>query len=174
MAGSKFRVTRKDGRSNAQVILDYVKGRDAGTVFTYEELAAELSRGADKEYAEKDVQSLASRLYPRLLKEQARALHNVPNVGYRLAPASFHVALANHRQSKADKQMLRGVQTLRHVKWEEMTENERLAHEGQLLIQGALYQQMRALEMRQDKVEQAIKRARLGATEPGEALPAAV
>lgn len=153
-----FRITREDGRSNGQVLLDYVRDKPAGTTFTYAELAEELSRGSNHVYTERDVQALSVRIYPRLLKEQARALHNVRNVGYRLAPAALHVTLANNRRTKADKQMLRGLQTLEHVRWEEMDTNQRLAHEGQLMIVGALYHQMRALEQRTGAVEQAISR----------------
>lgn len=156
---SKFKITRADGRSNVEVMLDYVKGKDAGTVFTYEELAGALSADSNHVYKTTDVQSLAVKAYPRLLKEQARALHNVRGVGYRLAPAGFHVALANVRQSKADRQMLRGVQTLQHVRWDEMDENQRAAHEGQLMISSALYNQMKALERRQSLVEEAVKKA---------------
>lgn len=156
----KFKITRADGRSNAQVLLDYVKDKPAGTVFTYVELCDALSEGANHSYSTQALQSIAVSVYPRLLKEQARALHNVRNTGYRLAPAAFHVVLANGRQSKADRQMLRGVQTLQHVKWDEMNANEKLAHEGQLLIVGGLYNQMKALERRQSIIEEAIRRTR--------------
>ena len=155
---SQFKVTRSDGRSNAQVILDHVKDKQAGSVFTYGELAAALSANSNHTYTAKEARSIASGVYSRLLKEQGRALHNVRNVGYRIAPASMHVTLANGRKHKADLQMLRGLQTLQHVKWEEMDANQRAAHEGQLLVVGALYQQMQSLEKRQGSVEEAIKR----------------
>lgn len=157
----QFSINRQDGRSNAQVLLDLVKDKPAGEVFSYEEIAKALSAGSAREYDEKDVQQLAVKVYPRLLKEQARALHNVRGIGYRLAPAAFHVTLATSRKSKADRQMLRGVQTLQHVRWDEMTPNERSAHEGHLLITSALHQQMMALERRQNIVEKAIRTARL-------------
>jgi hypothetical protein len=54
--------------------------------------------------------------------------------------------------------MLRGVQTLQHVRWDEMDTNHRLAHEGQLLLTSALYSQMRLLETRQRSVEDSIKK----------------
>lgn len=156
-----FKITREDGRSNAQVLLDLVKDKPAGEVFTYEQIQEALSEGSNHAYGIRDVQGLAVRVYPRLLKEQARALHNVRNTGYRLAPAAYHVTLANDRTSKADKQLLRGVQTLQNVRWDEMDQNQRMAHEGQLLIAGALYSQMKALERRQNAVEVAIKTVRV-------------
>jgi len=153
----KFEITRLDGRSNSQVVLDHVKDKPPGTVFSYEELQAALSSGTSRRYSQSDVQSIVTAAYPRLLKEQARALHNVRLVGYRLAPAAHHVVLANGRQAKADKQMLRGLQTLQNVRWDEMDANQRMAHEGQLLVVGALFHQMRALERRQSAIEAAIK-----------------
>lgn len=155
---SKFRIKRKDGRSNAKVILDHVKSGVAGVVYSYAELGVALSAGTNHVYTDREVQGVAAKIYPRLLKEQARALHNVRNVGYRLAPAAYHVTLAGDRQSKADRQMLRGVQTLQNVRWDEMDENQRRAHEGQLLIVGAIYAQMTALERRQSAVETAIRK----------------
>jgi len=162
MGAGKFMVTRADGRSNAQVVLDLVKGKPAGAVFTYEDIAVALSVGASRTYKPTEVSVIVSAAYPRLLKEQARALHNVRGVGYRLAPAAYHVVLANGRQSRADRQMLRGMQTLQNVRWDEMDSNQRLAHEGQLMITSALVRQMRALDKRQSAVEDAIRRARGG------------
>jgi DNA-binding FadR family transcriptional regulator len=155
-----FKITRSDGRSNAQVLLDHFKHKEPGTVFEYDELRHVLSVNTNHVYSVHEIRAICAAIYPRLLKEQARALHNVRTVGYRLAPAAFHVTLASGRQNRADRQMLRGVQTLQHVKWEEMTQNERMAHEGQLMICGALYQQMQALERRQSVIEDAIRRVR--------------
>ena len=166
MKNTSFKISRNDGRSNAEVLLEYVRDRPAGTIFEYSELAAELSRGSSKEYTAAEVQGVVNAAYPRLLKEQARALHNVRGVGYRLAPAAHHIVLANGRQAKADRQMLRGMQTLQHVRWDEMDSNQRLAHEGQLLVTSALFAQMQALERRQSAVEAAIKRVRDDPPEP--------
>ena len=159
---ASFRITREGGKSNAEVLLDIVKDKPAGTVFLYDDLAAALSAGTEKSYETTDVQSVVNATYARLLKEQARALHCVRNVGYRLAPAAHHIVLASDRQSRADKQMLRGMQTLQNVRWDEMDSNQRMAHEGQLLVTSSLFSQMKALEMRQSLVEAAIKKTRTG------------
>lgn len=152
-----FKITRGDGRSSAQVILDLVLDAPAGNVYTYAELQTALDSGSDHRHTIAEVQGVAARVYPRLLREQARALHNVRGRGYRLAPAAYHLTLAGDRQSRADAQMLRGLQTLQHVRWDEMDQNQRQAHEGQLLVSGAIYAQMRALERRQSSVEEAIR-----------------
>lgn len=155
-----FKISRDDGRSNGQIILDLVQGRDSGTFFSYQDLGEALSAGTAKRYTRQEVQRIVTATCPRMLKEQARTLHNIPNQGYRIAPAVFHMTLANDRKSRADKQMLRGVQLLEHVKWDEMDANQRLAHQGQLLVMAALYQNQKALERRQTAIEQAIKQAR--------------
>jgi hypothetical protein len=155
----QFKITRADGRSNAEVILDLIKDAEPGRTFSYDECLAALSEGTDTVYSSRDVQRIVTSAVPRMLKEQARVLHNVRNVGYRLAPGGHHLTLANERKQKADKQMLRGLLTLQHVRWEEMSPEQRLAHEGQLLISGALYQQMQALERRQGNIEAAVRDA---------------
>lgn len=152
------KISRLDGRSNGQVLLDLVANQPPGTLFSYADLSAAFSVGTDKQYTRNEVQRIVTATCPRMLKEQARTLHNVPNIGYRIAEAAYHLTLANDRKSRADQQMLRGVQVLEHVRWDEMDSNQRLAHEGQLLIVGALYQSMKALERRQLAVEQAIKK----------------
>lgn len=158
------KITRSDGRSNGQVLLDLVAGKEPGTVFLYNDLIDILSVGTGKCYTRSDVQRIVTRTCPRMLKEQARALHNVINVGYRVAEASRHLTLAHDRKSRADKQLLRGVQVLEHVRWDEMDANQRMAHQGQLLITNALYQSMKSLERRQAKVERAIKQIQDGAS----------
>lgn len=155
---ANFRISRPDGRSNGQVILDLVKDKAPGDFYPYSALIDALSAGTGKRYTRSDVQRVVTAICPRMLKEQARTLHNVPNQGYRVAPAHFHMTLANGRKSRADKQMLRGVQLLEHVKWDEMDANQRLAHQGQLLVMASLYQNQKALERRQLDVEQAIQR----------------
>lgn len=154
----QVKITRADGRSNGQVILDLVEGKAPGSLFSYQDLSDALSVGTDKRYTRQEVQRIVTMTCPRMLKEQARTLHNVPNVGYRIAQAAYHMTLANDRKSRADKQMLRGVQVLENVRWDEMDGNQRLAHQGQLLIMGALYQSQKALERRQMAVEQAIQK----------------
>ena len=155
----KFEIQRADGRSNSEVVLDLVKGGEPGTVYEYEELARALEAGVNRSFSRQAVQAIVMGLYSRLLKEQGRALHCVRGTGYRLAPASLHTKLASQRRSRADKQMKRGLDTLRNVRWDELTENERMAHEGQLMIQSAIWSQVQALERRQTAVEEVLQKA---------------
>lgn len=153
----KFKVKRDSGKSNSEVLIDFVKDFHPGHIFTYDVLSNVLSAGTDRQYDVAEVQRIVASATSRLLKEQAIALHNIRYTGYRLAPASYHITLAGNRQNKADKQMRLGVQTLQNVRWHELSENERLAHQGQLLITSALYNQIRSLEKRQSAIESAIR-----------------
>lgn len=160
------KIRRADGRSNSQVLLDLVAGHAPGTLFRYDELSTLLSAGMGKRYARPEVQRIVTKTCPRMLKEQARTLHNVINQGYRIAEAAHHMTLAQDRKSRADKQMLRGVQVLEHVRWDELDANQKMAHQGQLLIVNALYQNMKLLERRQTAVEQAIQQIQSGMQRP--------
>lgn len=153
-----FKITRKDGRSNRQVISDLIKDMAPGTVLTDKQICDALSEGSNHKYTYKQGQQAICQAYGKVLKDQSRALHRVRNVGYRVAPAAYHMTLANDRQTRADRQMKRGLQTLQNVRWDEMDQNQRKAHEGQLMISSALYQAMRSLERRQSNIEDIIKK----------------
>ena len=157
-----FKITRQDGRSAADVVLDLVKGKSPGTVFSYQEIGDALSAGTNRVYNRGAIQAAVLGAHQRMLKEQARALHCVPNVGYRLAPAAQHLMLANNRKTRADKQLRLGVMTLQNVRWDELDDNQRKAHEGQLLVSSALLAQIQALDRRQSAVEDAIRRVLSG------------
>lgn len=153
-----FEPLREDGRSNADVILAVFDGRQPGDLVTYAELLDALRDDCDVAYTVKDVHSMMSRVYPRLLEEQQKAPANVPRAGYRIALAAEHTSLADKRKSFADRQMLRGIKTLEGIRREELTENERRLADGQLMIMSALYHQMKAMERRQDRIEATIRK----------------
>lgn len=154
----RFATRRRDGRSDVQVLSDLVQTAAPGDVFTYDALCRALADGCeDRTVTVQTVRSAVRRLYSRLLKNQARTLQSVPTVGYRVAAAADHQMLAKGRQRRADAQLRRGVQVLEHVRWDEMDANARAAHEGTLLLMSALYQNQRALDRRQRRVEDALR-----------------
>lgn len=157
MRPARFAIARPDGRSNAQVLIDYVKDGEPGRIYTYEELSIALSHGADHTYSTQDVRAIVTTAYPRILKEHQRALHNIRGQGYRVAFAKEHTALAMTRKRRSDTQLLRGFQTLQHVRIDELDPNARMAHEGTLMIVGGLYQAQQAMDKRLRAVEDAIR-----------------
>lgn len=153
---SRFAITRTDGKSNVQVLLDYLKGAEPGRTFSYAELRQAMSTNAARQFSIADVRGVVGQAYTRLLKEQQRAIHSVRGVGYRIAYASEQTGLAMSRKRRSDTQLKAGLATLENVAWNELTPAARQAHEGSLMVFGALWQNQRALERRQSAVEQAI------------------
>lgn len=155
---SLARITREDGRSDAQVLLEYLRQGSPGQVYTYAELGEVLSLGQPEALTIPKIRAVCVRIYPRLLREHQRALQNIRCVGYRLAEAHDHARLATGRKHKADRQMQLGYLTLQQVRWEELSPNARLAHEGQLMLLSAVLSQQEALEKRMARIEQVLGR----------------
>jgi hypothetical protein len=155
---NQFSIVRHDGRSNQQVIVDMVRGAEPGTIFPYESFASELARGTARTYNRRAVASTVRSANPRLLREERRELRNVPTIGYKVAHAKEHLELATNRKARADRQISRGLKTLRNVRWDELDPNARAAHEGTLLVVEGLYAQMQAFARRQAAQDEAIKR----------------
>lgn len=154
--GEPWAIRRLDGRTNAQVLADMIKEASPGDVFEYDRIARELSKGTETTYDRPKVQSIVATAIPFLEKVHRRTLTNVRGVGYRIAPASEHVSVSSQRHARANRQFRKGLHTLEHVRWEEMDENARRAHEGHLILASALYQQTQSLERRLSRVESAI------------------
>ena len=152
----QFVITRDDGRSDAEVLAEVVAAAAPGSLLAYEDLAEALGKGASREYARKDVQASVNRAEHKLATEHCRALANVRNQGYRVALAGEHQTLAGRKKDKAGKLLKRGLTILQHVDWDAMDENTRRAHEGQLMVVGALHSAMTGLNRRMDRIEQAI------------------
>lgn len=151
-----FDIKRADGRSNQQVLIDSVAGAEPGTLFTYDQLSRIL--GFDDKRRTQSVVVSAQR---RLLKEFCRTMMNVRGEGYRIAEAKEHMMLAHDCKRRSDVQLRKGLHILRHVKWEEMDEETRKAHEGTLMVTEALYSMQAAQDKRLAKIEKAIKQAGL-------------
>jgi hypothetical protein len=149
----KFKITRADGRSNQQVVIDLVCKADPGALYTYADISEALAVGTDQAFVSSRVQAIVLKSQPRLLKEHQRALTNLAGFGYKMALAKDHVGLSLIRHRKADSQLQKGLHLLRHVRWNEMDENARTAHTGMLLVTEALYRNQKALERRQTRVE---------------------
>lgn len=152
-----FEITRKDGRSNTQVVCDYVGHADPGRVFSYDELGNALSNGTSKPFSTQGVQAAIRIAQPKLGKLHKRTMHCVRRVGYRLAYAKEHMSLAVDRQSKASRQLKRGFEILRDTRFEEIEDPQaRRAHEGQLLVISALLHASAAHEKRISRIENII------------------
>lgn len=153
----KFEITRADGRSNAQVIIELVAGVTPGHAFTYADIAGALEVGANRTYTKEAVRSVVVGARRRMLKELQRALTNVRLKGYRVAHAAEHRGLAVGHTHKAEDQLERAHALLTQVRFNELGKNERAAHEGTLMLVGALYLNQRAMDHRLQAVETALR-----------------
>lgn len=158
MNTERFQIKRDDGRSDTQVIMDLAAEAEPGTLFRFKEMIQALSKGAARKYGPSDVCSAVNRSENRMLSEQSRTLMNVRGVGYKVALACEHVGMSKDRRARSNTLLRKGLNTLRHVRWDEMDENQRAAHEGQLLVMSAVVQMQDQLKDRQDKADALIKK----------------
>lgn len=151
-----FEITRADGRSNQQVLIDAVRDSEPGTMYSYGELQRMLGFKSKER-----TRAVVLAAQHRLLKEYNRTLENVRGEGYRMAEANDHTRIAHGRRRRADSQLRKGLHVLRHVRWEELDEESRKAHEGTLMISEALYRIQTSQDQRLSRIEAAISKAGL-------------
>jgi hypothetical protein len=131
---STFKIVRENGKSNSDVIIELVKDATPQTCFTYEQINAALSESTNTTYDTPAVQGAVRIANSRLLREHSRYLGNVRNKGYRIIPASEHKDVAKKRNRKAARQEQWALNTLRHARRDEMTQQERDLHDAHLIL----------------------------------------
>ena len=156
-ASDRFVITRESGQSDAEVLAEIVEQATPGQVLEYDFLASRLSAGTTKKYERCHVQQSVTRAERKLSLDLSRSLINIRNKGYKVAPAGEHVLIASRRRQKAGSMLDRGLRTLQHVRWEEMDENQRQAHQGQLMVISALHSAMDGIDKRLSRIENAIE-----------------
>ena len=167
MSAQRFAISRPDGRSNVEVVAELVERSDPGTLLPYRMLEEALSHEG-KQFTIRDIHGVVSRGYQRILKVTSRALMPISGVGYRVSEARDHRALADRRKGRADVQLRKGLETLRNVRWNEMDEQSRLAHEGSLMVMTAIWENQQQIDRRISKIEAALAASR---ARPAEVIP---
>lgn len=155
-----FEITRSNNKSDAEVLADLVKQAAPGDLLSYEMLSAELSKDSARMFERRDVQGVVSRAERKIATEQRRALINVRGKGYRVALAGEHQMIAGQKRDRASTQLKRGLLVLQHVDWDAMDDNSRKAHEGQLMVVGALASAVDGMNSRLKRIEEAIHRSK--------------
>lgn len=154
---SRFKVSRADGRTNAEVLIGLVSSAEPGALLDYATLAAALGEGTDRQWARLDVQSAVNASLRKLRRQTKRTLIPVAGQGYRIPLASEHVAIAKRRDDKGLKQFGHAKETLEHTNAAELSPWERMRWEEQLAINCALYAQIALVTRRQQKQDAAIE-----------------
>jgi hypothetical protein len=156
MTETRFKVSRANGQTDAQVLCGLVSTRQPGDVLTYDEISSALGADTERSFDKPTVQSVVARTLVTVGKQIQRALHNVRGVGYRIAPANDHRMISMERKRKADKQLLKGLRVLQNVRWDELTPAAKEAHEGQLMLLGSVVQMQRQTDARLSRLEELI------------------
>lgn len=152
-----FQITRHNGKSDTEVLAELVSAAQPGALLPYDDLMTALSEESTRTFTARDAQAAVRRAERKLATEQRRALLNVRGLGYRVALAGEHQMIAGRKKDRAAALLKRGVMVLQHVDWDAMDANTRRAHEGQLMVIGALHTAMQGLDSRLSRIEQAIK-----------------
>lgn len=149
-----FEPQRADGRSDRRVVLDYVQGAAPERIFTYDELATELEAGVGPIITRERTRRAVLAATRSLLKTERRHLENVRGLGYRVIPAQEHRTVAIWRQTRAERQIRRGIDLVRHVRLEELDETQKRLTVGQLTIMNGMYMMLQGQQARQDRMDQ--------------------
>lgn len=160
MPDEAFLPSREDGRSDRQVVYDLVGDLEPGDVVGYDQLTEELSAGLDEQVGRKRVYRAVANANRLLLRERQRYLSVVREVGYRILRADEHLPEALDRKHRAVSKLRQGMELLRHAKVDELSEAQRVLHQGQLMIMGGLYDAVRDSHQRHDRQERVIDELR--------------
>lgn len=153
-----YEIRRTDGRSNQEVIVDYVRDRPPGQVFTFDELGAALSAGVDRRFDRQSIRGIVRLATMRLLREHRRTLSSVRGVGYRLAFARDHAGIAEGFTRGGQRKLKRAMVTMENANLEEMTVQERELHTAQCSINQSVYHTVRHLAGKASRTDELIAR----------------
>lgn len=155
-----FRPIREDGRSNRRVIFELVRGAEPETLFSYDDLTAALNAGLPPDRAgleRKHIYQAVRLANKDLLREEKRYLQVVEGRGYKVCRASEHLPVALQKKRTAEHYFQHGIEVLRHVRMDELDDNQRRLHEGQLMILSGLYESVRVADVQRQRQEGVIQ-----------------
>lgn len=157
------KTSRKDGRSDGQVVFDLVLNMKPNDILTYETLLEELQKDVDTDVIEFD----RNRVYgairganKKLLKKESRYLAVVRGQGYKLITAEEHLGVALSKKNTAQKYMKTGVEILQHTVMDELSPTHKIAHEQTMLLMKGLYQKIKHHDQRIGETETLLDRMR--------------
>jgi hypothetical protein len=152
-----FLPSRPDGRSDRRIIFELVGDAEPETLFGFEQLAAALQDGLATPVRRERIYRAVSQGNKTLLRERRRYLAPVAGQGYRMIRADEHLPMAIGKKSRAEKQIHDGIEILRNVRLDELTEPQRTMHVGQLMILDGVYRMAKASEKRHARQEQVLE-----------------
>jgi hypothetical protein len=155
------KTSRKDGRSDSQVIFDLALDMKPNDILTFEVLLAELQKDVDVIQIDRNrTYGAVKRANKRLLKKQNRYLSVIRGMGYKLLQADEHLGVALQKKQTAQKYMQVGLDILEHTIFDELSPNQRILHEQQLLLMKSLYQKVRFHDEKLSETENLLDKMR--------------
>lgn len=149
MKAIPFVASRKDGRSDVEIVMSIVKDAPPDTVIPYSEIIDALSVGLPKPPDRSRARVAINQACKRLLKECKRTIRNVRGVGYRIARSNEHSEIAVLKRVKASRQLRTAVAILENTNLSELTPTQRSLHQSQLMIMGGLAQAIHYTQQKQ-------------------------
>lgn len=157
------KTSRKDGRSDGQVVFDLALNMKPNDILTYEILLEELQKDVDTDVIEFD----RNRAYgairganKKLLKKESRYLAVVRGKGYKLISAEEHLGVALSKKQTAQKYMQTGVEILENTIMDELSPAHKIVHEQQMLLMRGLYQKIKHHDERIGETESLLDKMR--------------
>jgi hypothetical protein len=106
-----------------RTVYDLFKGTPVDGTITYDTLADALNLNPKTQRPR--IQAAARQAANRLLKNDARAVENVPETGYRIVTAAQQIPLAGKQIEKAGNALDKGHDLTENVRLDELTNEER-------------------------------------------------
>lgn len=155
------KTSRKDGRSDGQVVFDLVLNMKPNDILTYETLLEELQKDIDTvEFDRNRVYGAVKSANKKLLKKQSRYLAVIRGQGYKLITADEHLGVALNKKQTAQKYMKTGVEILEYTQFEELSPSHRIVHEQQMILMKGLYHKIKHHDQRIGETENLLDKMR--------------
>lgn len=145
---------KKGEKSQKTLVLEAFESAQSGEVVSYEKLGEILKMNPSTQRTH--IQSVVNATKKSLLDKQSKGLEAVPNEGYRIIAPNEHVSLAQKHQGKVSRSLKRAKNTVDRADFNKLTEVEKnlVLAAGRAL--GFQQEQIRKLDIRQQKLEQVL------------------
>ena len=154
------KTSRKDGRSDGQVVYDMALNLRPNDILSYDSLLTALQDGVEIKFNRNRIYGAVKAGNKKLLKERNRYLAVIRGKGYKLISAEEHLGVALAKKQTAQKHMQTGVEILEHTAFEELSPTHRAIHERQMMIMKGLYSQIKHHEQKFVETDNLIEKLR--------------
>ncbi|GAA2182113.1 hypothetical protein GCM10009785_19890 [Brooklawnia cerclae] len=140
--------------SRRNLALGVLRGHATGDVVGYDEFGDALDLHPDVN--RKVIQDAVRAAGTEFLDVDRQALEAVPNVGYRIVPASEHVRLARGLQRQSSRALVRGHTVVAKVDYNALSPEVRALTEATARAFAAQIEFNRRMDVRQQRLEEAV------------------